>query len=255
MNIYEIKNNFLTIFDELEENGGELTPELEQELAITREQFTEKVKDYTSVIKLLNQDIDAIKVEQKRLKDLSERKAKVVERLKNILVEAIEQFGDTKKSGVRYIDYGTGEVSIRKTEAVDVDENWVEQVGKVVSNMFAYYKYTNELDVMNKVNFKDLQQLASEPKEDMATGEIVGGIDISYDDAESVDVKLTVSVPLSDIISGFNYSTIKEIVKNNGNYKLETTVSKVALKHKLEENGSATPNLAKIKINKNVVIR
>ena len=35
-NIYQIKQDLLSIFDELVENGGELTPELEEQLNIRK---------------------------------------------------------------------------------------------------------------------------------------------------------------------------------------------------------------------------
>ena len=35
-NIYNIQQYLFSIFDELEENGGELTPELEEQLNITK---------------------------------------------------------------------------------------------------------------------------------------------------------------------------------------------------------------------------
>ena len=44
-NIYQISQELLNIFDIIEENEGELTPELEEQLAITRESFNEKIKN------------------------------------------------------------------------------------------------------------------------------------------------------------------------------------------------------------------
>ena len=37
MNIWQIQQDLLDIFNELEDNGGELTPELEEKLAVTQE--------------------------------------------------------------------------------------------------------------------------------------------------------------------------------------------------------------------------
>lgn len=64
MNIYQIKQELISIFDELEENGGELTPELEEQLEISQEAFRDKIESYTNVIKLLECDIQGIKLEQ-----------------------------------------------------------------------------------------------------------------------------------------------------------------------------------------------
>ena len=109
-NIYNIQQYLFSIFDELEENGGELTPELEEQLNITQEQFKSKIKDYSNVVKMLENDIVAIKEEKARLSDFQKSKEKAIERLKKIMVEAIENFGDTTKSGGKYVDYGTCQV-------------------------------------------------------------------------------------------------------------------------------------------------
>ena len=45
MNIYQIKQDLLDIYNELEENGGELTEELETALLVTEETFREKYQD------------------------------------------------------------------------------------------------------------------------------------------------------------------------------------------------------------------
>ena len=60
MNIFEIQQELLDIFAELEENGGELTEELEQKLNVTQENFKTKVKGYSDVIKVNKSEIDLI---------------------------------------------------------------------------------------------------------------------------------------------------------------------------------------------------
>ena len=49
-NIYNIQQNLLSIFEQIEENEGELTPELELALQINQANFKNKVRDYTKVI-------------------------------------------------------------------------------------------------------------------------------------------------------------------------------------------------------------
>ena len=120
-NIFNIKNELLAIFDELEENEGELTPELEEKLNITQEEFRDKIKSYSNVVKMLENDIANIKEEKTRLSDLQKSKEKSIERLKKIMVESIEMFGDTTKPGSKFIDFGTGKVSVRQTQAVEVE--------------------------------------------------------------------------------------------------------------------------------------
>ena len=110
-NIYQIKQDLLSIFDELEE-----------QLNISKEEFKDKIKSYSDVVKMLENDITDIKAEKARLSDLQKSKEKSIERLKKIMIESIEMFGDITKSGSKFIDFGTGKVSVRQTQAVEVEE-------------------------------------------------------------------------------------------------------------------------------------
>lgn len=245
MNIYQIQQDLLSIFDELEENGGELTEDLEQKLAITQEEFKDKVEDYTNVIKTLDADMTAIKVEQARLKTLYDRKEKVAKKLKEIIINAINEFGDTKKTGVKYLDYGTGEVSIRKTQVVEVNEPLVKYVGDYLGRMVTFNKECNQLGVIDHIERSEIVTDVAQ-NTDMA----VGG-----DDLDHINVDLSLTIPLKDLATGEGYPALREIVKYSDFYKLSTSVSKTAIKPELKENGSCMPNLAKLGTNESLTIK
>lgn len=245
MNIYQIQQDLLAIFDELEENGGELTEELEQKLAITQEEFKDKVEDYTNVIKSLDADMNAIKVEQARLKGLYDRKEKTANKLKEIIINAINEFGDTKKSGVKYLDYGTGEVSVRKTQAVEVNEPLVKYVGDYLGRMVTFNKECNQLGVIDHIEKSEIVTDVAQ-NTDMA----VGG-----DDLDHINVDLSVTIPLKDLATGEGYPALREIAKYSDFYKLSASVSKTAIKPELKENGSCMPNLAKLSTNESLTIK
>lgn len=245
MNIYQIQQNLLTIFDELEENGGELTSELEDRLTITQEEFKNKVENYTNVIKSLDADMTAIKVEQARLKTLYNRKEKIVNKLKEIIINAINEFGDTKKSGVKYLDYGTGEVSVSKTQVVEVNEPLVKYVGDYLGRMVTFNKECNQLGVIDHIERSEIVTDVAQ-NTDMA----VGG-----DDLDHINVDLSLTIPLKDLATGEGYPVLREIAKYSDFYKLSTSVSKSTIKSELKENGSCMPNLAKLSINKSLTIK
>lgn len=253
MNIYQIQQNLLNIFDTLEETGGELTPELEEQFTINEDAFKEKIESYTNVIKMLNNDIDSIKVEQKRLKDLSDRKQKVINKLKEIIIEGISNFGSTKKSGVKYIDYGTGEVSVRNTVAVDVDTDVLKEIGNAVELVAQYAKDTNQLDVVDKLDCESIIKVVAEPTKD--DNDVEHGYIVTEDDLRHTNIELSVKVPLSELITGEAYPIIKEIAKHTIAFEANASVSKTDLKKELTENGSCAPNLAKLVTNRNVVIK
>ena len=247
MNIYQIQQDLLAIFDELEENGGELTEELEQKLAIIQEEFKDKVQDYTNVIKSLSGDMDKIKAEKARLDALYARKEKVVTKLKEVIIAAINEFGDTKKSGVKYLDYGTGEVSVRKTPVVKVDEVLVKKVGTVLQDMITFNKECNQLDVADRI---DLSAIVTQIAQDDLSELTVGG-----DDLQHINVDLAITIPMKDLATGEGYQALKEIAKYSDYYKLDASVSKTQLKADLKENGACAPNLAKLGSNESLIIK
>lgn len=60
MNLYEIETQYRELAEELYENGGSLTPELDARLAISEELFEKKAASYGLIIKELGGDIDQI---------------------------------------------------------------------------------------------------------------------------------------------------------------------------------------------------
>lgn len=247
MNIYQIKQDFLNIFDELEENGGELTDELEEKLKITQDEFKEKVRAYAAAVNLLNQDIEAIKAEKKRLTDFAAKKQKAINQLSSILIDAIEEFGDTKRSGVKYIDYGTGEISIRRSVAVEVDNEVLKDIERGIDCYFGDAKLNRQLDVNDKLSSDDIVAYIKSLK----------GIhdDITIDDIINTNINLIVTIPISDLIDGKGYNTIRETVKYTNRYKIEGDISKSDIKPKLQADGSCAPHLAKLVENKSIQIK
>lgn len=255
MNIYQIKTELLDIFDQIEENEGELTPELEEQLTITQEDFKEKIESYTNVIKHLNDDITSIKAEQKRLKDLSDRKEKTIERLKTIIIEAVEEFGDTKKSGVKFFDYGTGQVSIRNSKAVNVDDDVLKKICNSICSIVINDKITNQLDVNNNIDIDSLITVISSSAKDEDGNILNAGYTINENDLNHTNLELSVKVPVSELINGKSYPIIREIAKNTDVFKAVASVSKTDIKKELEENGACAPNIARLIINKNISIK
>lgn len=243
-NIFEIENRYLELISELEENGGELTDELSNKLTITESEFKTKVEDYVNVIKVIKNDLSLIKDEQARLKELYEKKEKVINRLREILIPAIEQFGNIKKSGVKYIDYGTGEISIRKSEAVQVNDDLVNNIANSLDHYLHNLKCLNSLDTNDKLNLDLIHTVFRKE-----------GIAVTDEDIDNVNLKVEVKIPIKDLKDGSGYTSIKEIVKYSNTYKINGDVSKTDLKPKLKENGAYAPNLAKLINNKSISIK
>ena len=114
--LYHIREEHLSILQQLEENNGELTPELETALSLTQEQFQEKAVSYGFVVKYFDTGASVVEAEIKRLQQLQEKLENKGEMFRQRLEGAMHQFG------VEKIETPTLKISFRKSEVVEIIE-------------------------------------------------------------------------------------------------------------------------------------
>ncbi|MCQ2971715.1 MAG: siphovirus Gp157 family protein [archaeon] len=246
-NIFEIKNEIADLFNQIEENYGELTPELEEALTIKREEFTDKIKGYSDYVKSLNIDIDAIDTEIARLKELKDSKKKAIDRLEKVMADAIMEFGNTSKSGSKFVDWGTGKASIRITQSVDINEYFIERFNQKIKD---FYERCSILQQIDSLTEEDIQNACNNPDlED-------DNLQISVEDLKYLDIDFDVKLgSLSDMInSEKGRAALKAILDYDLNTKMKVSVSKSSIKADYKETGNV-PEYATIKYNKNVTIK
>lgn len=247
-NIYQLSNELLAIFNEIEDNGGEITPEIDEQLAITQQSFKNKIKSYTDVIKMLENDIVSIKEEKSRLNDLQKSKEKTIERLKKIIINAVEMFGDTTKSGSKFIDYGTGKVSIRKTEAIEINE---ESINNFVSRYIAgltWYNMQNQLD-RGIINPDDLIRYANQTEDSE-----VSDLNFSINDVYKLDASIDLRVPIKELLESETGFTLAKALINFNNFNIKATANKADIKREAKLTHEL-PIYAKLVENQSVTIK
>jgi hypothetical protein len=116
--MYEISKNAQEIIWALEENEGELNPDIESALRINQNELQDKAINYSYAIKTVSNDVDAISEEIKRLQALKKAKENVVQKLKDTVVNAMQIYGIEK------VETPTLKLSIRRSEAVEVDDSF-----------------------------------------------------------------------------------------------------------------------------------
>ena len=114
--LYGITAELNGILAQLEELGGEITPELEQALAINEEQFVAKAEDYGHAILNLNGMAAAAKAEKERLAGLQKFYENTQKRLTDALSSAMQVFGHDK------LKTPTMRLSLRHTTSTEVDD-------------------------------------------------------------------------------------------------------------------------------------
>lgn len=91
--LFHIQQDYLQLAAILEENGGEITPEIEESLAINQEQLQVKGVNYAFIIRKLTGESEMIKSEIDRLSKLMKSKQGAADRMKNMIKSAMEMYG------------------------------------------------------------------------------------------------------------------------------------------------------------------
>ena len=140
MNLYELTTNQLALIQELVDNGGELTPELEIELHLNKEQLQAKGLSYGYVVKQLESEVDIIDAEIKRLQAYKSSRNNAIERLKTSLTTAMQVYE------LPELKSPTLKISFRKSESIEVED---------VNSLPGEYKVVKITEQADKVALKE----------------------------------------------------------------------------------------------------
>lgn len=113
-NLFNIDAELYEVYNEIENNGGEMTPELEATLEITEAERMTKGEGYVYVIKQLRSQADMIKSEIKRLQELAKRYENSADKLADTLLQSVVAHGQIKTALVT--------ISSRKSKSVSITD-------------------------------------------------------------------------------------------------------------------------------------
>lgn len=256
MNIWEIQKDILDIFNELEENGGELTDELAERLNISQENFRSKVEGYINVIKSVKADIDAIDQETKRLAELKKIKTNSVDRLNNVIINAIEMFGDTSKSGSKFLDYGTGKVSIRRSVKCETDDDKLKCIGEEYAKCIAFERMLGGASNRENITFEEMINRCKEHKNTSGEEVFDEPYNVTSEDLERSAFDITIRVGMEDMMCGEGYQALKNISSVFGkDLTIIPKIDKTSLKNYLANSGNTEISIGSLVENKNLVIK
>ena len=116
LTLYGITAELNAILAQIEDLGGEITPKIENALAINEEQFATKAVDYGHAILNLKAMAAAAKAEKERIANLQKFYENTQKRLEGALSNAMQVFGQDK------VENATMRLSLRHTTATEVDD-------------------------------------------------------------------------------------------------------------------------------------
>ena len=250
--IFEIDKELYALYDEIEEVGGEITPEIEEKLELNGQEMTNKVKSITNYINKLKADLLAIKSENDRLAKLKKSKENTITGLTNLVLFAIKNYGTEDKKGKKWFDWGTGRVGIRKSTSVELDDKKIENLVDVLKTTVVNGIYTNTLHQSSSIDSQSLLDAA------IHNAKIEGDItnsEVEVEDMDDIIVNVTIPVTMAKLLYGDGYSLLAnmgDVAKDGWSFK--PSVDKKAMKVKLTDEG-CTSNIAKVVENDNLTIK
>ena len=114
--LFEIGNEYLEIYRLLEDNGGEITPEIETALAINKSNLQEKSQNYISLIKEIEGRSRTVEIEIKRLQALKKRNDTFVLKLKENIANTMRMLE------IDEIRTDLNKINFRKSKSVQIED-------------------------------------------------------------------------------------------------------------------------------------
>lgn len=140
MNIFNIQTEYQQLVNQLIDNGGEITSELELALQINKDNFHSKSENYAYITKQFDGEMDIIDNEIKRLQQAKKSREKTIQRLKDTIELAMLTFEVDK------IETPLIKISFRKSESVEVTD---------VNELPNEYKVIKVIESADKLKIKD----------------------------------------------------------------------------------------------------
>lgn len=127
-NLFGIAQKYDYLVSQIEENDGEITEEIAEELAIAESELEDKLRAYRQIIDAQKANIAYNKDEIKRLRDRNTSFDKIAGRLKSSVVDALHIFGQVGKSGNYSLKFPDFTVYTKESESVSINENALDPI-------------------------------------------------------------------------------------------------------------------------------
>lgn len=116
LTLYNISADFLRIVEALQENDGELTPEIEEALLVNDQNFIAKTENYIEAIAMMEAYEQLAAEREKEFQTKKRKAANAKRRLKERLQYAMELMGRDK------VEIGLHKLSLRESQSVNITD-------------------------------------------------------------------------------------------------------------------------------------
>ena len=250
--LYNISNDILSIFNEIELTDGEVTDEQYNALIIKQEELKTKLDAYVKAIKSWEADEKALKEEKKRFNDRQNVFKNRIERLKAAALQAVLNFGEQGKSNM-FVELPTCRLFSRASKSVEIDES------RISIFMEEFERYVRELvdaDVLYTGKDVDLQGILDAINANCRATHGEDFEEFTLNDLIALKINVSQTASVYDLFkSGHALQlygnepiyTHMEVATSKDDWKTIIDSSKIA--------GTSAPTMAKVVINQSLQIK
>lgn len=251
--LYNISSEILRIFENVENNEGEITDEEYNSLIIKQEELKTKLDCYVKAVKEFNASAAFCKTEKKSIDDRKKIYENRVLRLKKAMLDAVNNFGELGKNN-KFIELESCRLYTKASTAVNVDEDRV--------NLFMthFEKFLREIvngDVLYTGEDVDLQGILDVINTNIKAEQGYGFIPFTLNDLTTfkIGIKSTATIyelfrSHKDAILEYAHNPFTSEISNETAKEDWKTIITVA-----DEQGTAKPTMAELVKNESLIIK
>ena len=251
--LYQIQEDILHIFNEVENSEGEITDEQYDALCIKQEELKTKLDAYVKAIKSWEVDEKALKEEKQKLNARQNVYKNRVQRLKQAALQAVLDFGEHGKTNM-FIELQSCRLFSRSSESIIMNEDRAKLLQDLITN-FVYEIESNKIACYGRdVDLKGILDSIN------ANGKAEIGDDfVPFTIADLYQLKFTVSQTAS-IVDLFKRGDAFHMIGNEFNYtnierSIDANETKTYIKATQEHEELPKVTIANIVINQSLQIK
>ena len=251
--LYNISSEILRIFENVENNEGEITDEEYNSLVIKQEELKTKLDCYVKAVKEFNASAAFCKTEKKSIDDRKKIYENRVLRLKKAMLDAVNNFGELGKNN-KFIELESCRLYTKASTAVNVDE---DRVNLFMTHFEKFLREVVNGDVLYTGEDVDLQGILDVTNTNIKAEQEYGFVPFTLNDLTTfkIGIKSTATIyelfrSHKDAILEYAHNPFTSEISNETAKEDWKTIITVA-----DEQGTAKPTMAELVKNESLIIK
>lgn len=251
--LYNISSEILRIFENVENNEGEITDEEYNSLVIKQEELKTKLDCYVKAVKEFNASAAFCKTEKKSIDDRKKIYENRVLRLKKAMLDAVNNFGELGKNN-KFIELESCRLYTKASTAVNVDE---DRVNLFMTHFEKFLREVVNGDVLYTGEDVDLQGILDVINANIEAEQEYGFVPFTLNDLTTfkIGIKSTATIyelfrSHKDAILEYAHNPFTSEISNETAKEDWKTIITVA-----DEQSTAKPTMAELVKNESLIIK